>query len=631
MQQDLDASDLPNFICKFSPGGTENWIVELPDYLVRDFKADASDNLYFLAGYFNPPAVQFGNTSVSNLPVLDNQELALFKIDVNRNFIWNFPIYGLGTQQAYNLAINNFGEILIPVQSKRNTTLHYASQSNTIATGNNLVTLFKVKPDGNLTDFKRLYENTTSGDVSPYGICADSGGDIILGGFIRSPTDFDPSLYDEHTVIPSTYLYPVEGIETTFYESIGFILKLENCDTQQLYGNQYDLCADEFPNPTIGDIKLAGSNVVWYASSVATTKLNANFPLVDGQTYYYENPVENCSDAGRFPLQINILPPSPLPVIANIQPCYFQSMRLSDVNISGQSLIFYTADTNEIIPAATFIVPGTTYYVSQTVGFCESAKIPLTLFDNPGSAITEYSIGFCDDGSNRSIDLSDYNVHFLPNGASQSDYMFAYFHSDADANANVNPITNFQNYPVNQQTVYIRIFSSQSSCFRIVNLKLELFSPPVIDEVQIVDLAENNSITILPFDANYTYSLDGITFQTENYFENLTAGEYKLYIKNGDCPGAPKAVYVLAYPKFFTPNGDGTNDSWKVKYSQLQVSFSIEIYDRYGKVITVLDKTSAGWDGTYQGHKLPADDYWFRIIRLTNKEIIYRGHFALKR
>ncbi|MGK4566436.1 T9SS type B sorting domain-containing protein [Flavobacterium sp. 3HN19-14] len=613
------------------PGGTEDWIVELPDYSVYDLKMDASDSLYFLAAYFNPPPVQFGNTTVSNLPITDSPELVLFKIDGNRNFIWNFPIYGLEKQEAYNFALNNFGEAIVPVKSKNNTTLHYSSQNHTIQTGTDIVTLLKIKPDGNLADFKRLYNNTTNDEVVTYRICSDTDNNIILGGYIAGQTDVDPSIFDEHIISPPTYTSDASGTLETYYEVVGSILKLENCDALPLYDNQYDFCSGEYPNPTIGDIEQLGSNVSWYASAVSPTKLNDNFPLVDGATYYYDNPVENCSDLGRFPLQIEILPASPLPVLSNLQPCYFQGMRLSDINITGQNLIFYTADTGEIIPAATFIVPGVTYYVTQTVGFCESDKVPVTFSDNSGSGITEYEVGFCDDGSSRSIDLSDYNIHFLSNGASQSDYTFSYHHSYADANDNVNPITNPYNYTANQQTVYVRIFSSQSSCFRIVTLKIELFSPPIIGEVQIDDLKENNSITILPFDANYTYSLDGTTFQSSNYFQNLTAGEYKLYIRNGDCTGAPKSVYVLDYPKFFTPNGDGTNDNWKVEYSQLQISFNIEIYDRYGKVITVLDKTSAGWDGTYQGRKLPADDYWFRIIRLTNKEIIYRGHFALKR
>ncbi|MGK4567452.1 T9SS type B sorting domain-containing protein [Flavobacterium sp. 3HN19-14] len=341
--------------------------------------------------------------------------------------------------------------------------------------------------------------------------------------------------------------------------------------------------------------------------------MNPDFALVDGATYYYDNPVENCSNLGRFPLQIQILPSPAPPVVTNSQPCYFQNMRLSDVDVIGQNLKFYTADTGEIIPADTFIVPGITYYVTQSTALCDSAKVPVIFSDGQGSGITEYSVGFCDDRSNRRIDLSDYNGYFLASDASQSDYTFSYYNSYEDANADANPIAGLHNYPVGQQTVYIRIFSGQSSCFRIATLKIELFSPPVIDEVQIVDLAENNSITILPFDANYSYSLDGITFRNSNYFENVSAGEYKLYIKNGDCLGTPKEVYVLDYPKFFTPNGDGTNDTWKVKYSQLQVSFDIEIYDRYGKIITILDKTSAGWDGTYQatnsGRRLLVQDH----------------------
>ncbi|MGK4568398.1 T9SS type B sorting domain-containing protein [Flavobacterium sp. 3HN19-14] len=461
-------------------------------------------------------------------------------------------------------------------------------------------------------------------------MCTDSNNDIILSGSFKGQTDFDPSLYGEHIITPLTYELTSDGVTTTYLEEMGFILKLGNCDVQPLYGNQYNFCSGEMPNPTFADIQPKGLNVVWYATPTSPTRLNADFPLTDGQTYYYEHIVDNCAALGRFPLQIGILPASAPPTVALVQPCYFEGIKLSDLNISEQNLVFYAADATETLAPSTTIIAGNTYYVTQNTGNCQSNKIPLSLADFVWGEST-YSAGFCDDGSNKRIDLPDHNVYFLPNNASPSDYTFSYHYSYDDADANVNPITNFHNYPASQQTLYVRIYSIQSGCFRVVTLSIVLFSPPVIDDVQVDDMTDNNSITILPFDANYTYSLDGVNFQGSNYFGNLIGGEYTLYIKNGDCPGIPKKVYVLDYPKFFTPNGDGANDTWKVKYSQLQVFFNIEIYDRYGKIITILDKSSGGWDGTYQGRRLPADDYWFRIIRVTNKEIIYRGHFALKR
>ena len=46
-----------------------------------------------------------------------------------------------------------------------------------------------------------------------------------------------------------------------------------------------------------------------------------------------------------------------------------------------------------------------------------------------------------------------------------------------------------------------------------------------------------------------------------NTFTNLPSGEYTVYVndKNG-CGLSKKDIYLLMYPKYFTPNGDGYND-----------------------------------------------------------------------
>ncbi len=82
------------------------------------------------------------------------------------------------------------------------------------------------------------------------------------------------------------------------------------------------------------------------------------------------------------------------------------------------------------------------------------------------------------------------------------------------------------------------------------------------------------------------------------------------------------------YPKYFTPNGDGFNDTWKIKFSDIEEDLTVKIFDRYGKLIIEL-KNNSGWNGTFNGHELPASDYWFVVTRANGKE--YRGHFSLKR
>ena len=106
--------------------------------------------------------------------------------------------------------------------------------------------------------------------------------------------------------------------------------------------------------------------------------------------------------------------------------------------------------------------------------------------------------------------------------------------------------------------------------------------------------------------------------------------DYTVYIrdKNG-CGVISENVFLMYYPKFFTPNNDGVNDTWHIYNSSLEPNNKIYIYNRYGKLLKELNPNSSGWDGTINGRLMPTEDYWFVVYRDNGKQ--YRGHFSLKR
>jgi len=156
---------------------------------------------------------------------------------------------------------------------------------------------------------------------------------------------------------------------------------------------------------------------------------------------------------------------------------------------------------------------------------------------------------------------------------------------------------------------------------------------PVIDHLNIVDWTHNeNSIEVVLQNngaGNYEYSLDNVVFQQSPIFNNLPLGQYTVYVRDAQCGGDSKNAVVLNYPKFFTPNGDGINDHWKVKYSEYEPNMKTSIYDRFGKLITSFTPESMGWDGNLNGRQLPSTDYWFVVVRQDGRNL--RGHFTLKR
>ncbi|PIF63413.1 T9SS type B sorting domain-containing protein [Flavobacterium sp. 11] len=130
---------------------------------------------------------------------------------------------------------------------------------------------------------------------------------------------------------------------------------------------------------------------------------------------------------------------------------------------------------------------------------------------------------------------------------------------------------------------------------------------------------------------DYEFSIDGSYFQDSPMFNGVAPGEYLVYArdKNGCGLSIPFVVYVLDYPRYFTPNNDGYNDIWQIKNLDNLPQSTLFIFDRYGKLLKQLVSSDIGWNGTFNGFALPTDDYWFHL-NLENGRII-KGHFSLKR
>jgi gliding motility-associated-like protein len=148
---------------------------------------------------------------------------------------------------------------------------------------------------------------------------------------------------------------------------------------------------------------------------------------------------------------------------------------------------------------------------------------------------------------------------------------------------------------------------------------------------------DNQAITVI-VNGNgiYEYELDhsGI-WQTSNVFPHVLPGEHTVTIR--DTKGCTDIVLehirTIGYPHFFTPNGDGYNETWNIpSLKDDQPNAEIHIFDRYGKFIKQIIPAGNGWDGTYNGQLLPSTDYWFTVKFMENgTERIFKAHFSMKR
>jgi gliding motility-associated-like protein len=148
--------------------------------------------------------------------------------------------------------------------------------------------------------------------------------------------------------------------------------------------------------------------------------------------------------------------------------------------------------------------------------------------------------------------------------------------------------------------------------------------------------SKNQVVTITATAAgNYLYQLDNGPFQTSPVFENVASGIHSITVidANGcSTPITDNNVLVIGYPKYFTPNGDNINEFWNISTLSEQLNARIYIFDRYGKLLKDISPKDSGWDGTYIGQPMPADDYWFTVKYVEQGSIKeFKSHFSLKR
>jgi len=103
-------------------------------------------------------------------------------------------------------------------------------------------------------------------------------------------------------------------------------------------------------------------------------------------------------------------------------------------------------------------------------------------------------------------------------------------------------------------------------------------------------------------------------------------------VARNDCGESNDDTFIIGYPRFFTPNGDGYHDTWNIFAISDQPNAKIYIFDRFGKLLKQIQPSGEGWNGTFNGVDLPSTDYWFVVYYQENKQNKeFRAHFALKR
>jgi gliding motility-associated-like protein len=253
-----------------------------------------------------------------------------------------------------------------------------------------------------------------------------------------------------------------------------------------------------------------------------------------------------------------------------------------------------------------------------------------------GMGLKDVQLAKCDDNGlgTAFFDLTSLKTIIANNNP---DTTISGFYMDSDLNIKINAPTAFEKTNSGDQIVYAKGINSKLSCSETAQITLKTLASsqnlsslpkPIIKEFA----GGKNSIELITpaTNANYEFSINGINYQSNALFTNVPKGNYIAYVRNTTtCEYATYPFTILDYPTFFTPNGDGFNDIWKIDGLDLYPQAVVSIFDRFGKLLKQMNSNSVGWNGNFNETQLPADDYWFRLV--LNENQIVNGHFSLKR
>lgn len=189
-----------------------------------------------------------------------------------------------------------------------------------------------------------------------------------------------------------------------------------------------------------------------------------------------------------------------------------------------------------------------------------------------------------------------------------------------------------------EKTTTYQIEMTRENCKATDSYELQVTPLPVITSVDSIGIRDRE-IVMEPGKGTgvFYYWVDVESSKaTDNIVYNLTFAKHVVYVRdeNGCETSMPFEVIAppIIIPEFFTPNGDGVNDTWFVEtLKEVYPESKVQIYDRYGKLMAeYLGGDSDGWDGLYKGVPMPSTDYWY-VIDVEEIDRQFSGHFTLIR
>ncbi len=262
-------------------------------------------------------------------------------------------------------------------------------------------------------------------------------------------------------------------------------------------------------------------------------------------------------------------------------------------------------------------LPTGSYFVTVS-DFCGNTVVPFTInYKTPLNVTSQKENVLCFGNSNGSITLIPSNG-VLP---------YSYHWSNASTDSIISHLSAGTYY----YTVSDKCGNYTDSV--IIRQPGSLSLSTIVTPVSFEGLSDGK-IDLMVFGGTQPYSyLWSNSTETED-LSNISQGMYYVTITDDNGCTVSDSVNVESEGKHieiynaFTPNGDGKNDVWNIKYIQAFPNCSVLIYDQWGVKVFESTGYDKPWDGTKNDKQLPSATYYY-VIDLKDGSKPFTGSVTL--
>jgi gliding motility-associated-like protein len=274
------------------------------------------------------------------------------------------------------------------------------------------------------------------------------------------------------------------------------------------------------------------------------------------------------------------------------------------------------------------------YIITPVLTGCSGNTITVRVYVNPLPVVSLTNGTICVDAAG-----VPFQTYLLDSGLNDVDYDFVWTFDDGTIPAAIIPGANSATYTATAVGTYTVVATnSTTNCVSNIASAVVTATNPAtsLTVTQSEYFSDNATLVVTVTGGNGTllYQLDQGALQESNVFTGVTGGTHIITVVDTQgCTYLTQEVLVIDYPKYFTPNGDGHNDTWNITGMD-QSDAKLYIFDRYGKLVKqIIPSTlSDGWDGTFNNIPMPSTDYWFTLDYTENgAQKQFKAHFSLKR